>query len=89
MSSLSRSDLPLTLSPVEWSLVWRLREIAPGRLKNEVAAVLRQVLELAQEPRCSEAQADGVPCSSAESDCHDCQNVALRLSRVRAALGRD
>jgi hypothetical protein len=88
MSSLSRSDLPVTLSPVEWSLVWRLREIAPGRLKNEVTALVRQMLELAQQPRCAEAQADGVPCDSAAADCVECQNVALRLARVRTALGR-
>jgi hypothetical protein len=90
MPSLSPAGGPLTLTSTEWGLIWRLRDVAAGGVKEEVMdAVMdavREVLDLVLEPRCAEAQADGVPCVAAILDCAQCQRVRERLGRVRAAL---
>jgi hypothetical protein len=82
----SPAPLRLALSRQEWDLLWTVRAVAPGALKDSLMRLLMAVAEFVREPGCAEAQADGVPCDSASSDCEQCRRVTARLERLSVSL---
>jgi hypothetical protein len=78
--------LRLTLSRFEWDLIWDLRAIPPGAARDELQALLKDTVALVGEPTCFEAQADGIPCGSADAECAGCRRVRDGLVRLRQAL---
>jgi len=75
-----------TLDDRELSLIWALRDLPEGRLRADLLALLDEFLSFAQDLRCAQMQADGVPCPSAHTACDECQRVLARLDRIRAAV---
>jgi hypothetical protein len=75
-----------TLDERETKLLWTLRDLPPGRLRTDLLALVDELLGFAQDPRCAQMQADGVPCPSAHTSCDECQRALVRLDRIRAAL---
>lgn len=71
------------LTPEEWGLVARLRDVPDGRLHRDLVALLWDLLGFASEPGCRDAQADGVPCASARSSCDECQRIRASLALLR------
>jgi len=72
----------------EAQIIQRLRDSLP---KDEQAGFLRDLehlLTLAAEPRCAEAQADGVPCATLETDCEHCGRALAWLTRLRAEIAK-
>lgn len=72
--------IPLT-SP-ERDLIYGLRAIPDSVLKRRILSLVDDIVRLGQEPRCVEAQADGVPCACADSNCETCIGVFERLSEI-------
>ena len=72
--------IPLTAS--ERDLIRDLRAIPDSALKRRVLAAVDELLHLGCEPRCAEAQADGVPCGCARSDCAACNRVTERVTSI-------
>jgi hypothetical protein len=77
-----------SLSRREWGLICALREV-PDSLREPLRQFLGELLDALCDPRCPEAQADGVPCPSAKTSCEECRRVLSLLEtlrdRVRAA----
>jgi hypothetical protein len=69
-------------------LVQRLRDTLPADAQARFFKEFEELLTLAAEPRCAEAQADGTPCLAASSDCEDCGRALAWLSRLRAEIAR-
>ena len=69
----TRLSIPLTTA--EHELIRGLRDIADSRLKSRILAVVGDLVRLGQEPRCTDAQADGVPCGCGQSQCESCNRV--------------
>jgi hypothetical protein len=67
--------ITLAVSPAEYQLVTTLRDMPESPLRDRVQRLLADLLAFARQPRCHELQADGVPCSSPEADCDQCQVV--------------
>ena len=73
----------------------RLRSLSVRLESGEDAALrsrVRDALAIAECPRCSEVQADGVPCAGTASSCNDCRRALdwvrdLRLELERALPG--
>ena len=76
----TRPSLPLTAR--ERDLIRGLRDIADSRLKNRILAVMDDLVRLGQEPRCADAQADGVPCGCGQVQCETCSRVFERVSEI-------
>lgn len=74
------------LTPEEWRLVSRLRDIPQSPLRERLAAVIDELVAMVRDPHCSEMQADGVPCLSVTTSCDQCQQVAALLGNVRRRL---
>ena len=75
----------LSLSRQEWDLLWTVRAVAPGALKDSLMRLLMEVAEFVREPGCAEAQADGVPCDSVHADCECCGRALAREATLEAA----
>lgn len=76
-----------TVTPEEWGVICRLRDIPAGKLRRQLLRLLKELLTFAAEPRCSEMQADGVPCASASSSCDECQRIVACLAHLRRLVG--
>jgi len=72
--------IPLTSR--ERDLIEGLRAIPESALRRRIVALVDDIVRLGQEPRCVEAQADGVPCACADSSCESCIEVFQRLSDI-------
>jgi hypothetical protein len=52
--------------------------------------MVRDLIDFVRDPRCPEAQGDGVPCASVEIACQDCRHVIAVLAglhqRLRSAV---
>ncbi len=84
---MKQRTVPMPLSDDEWEMVCLLRDVPGGRPRQQVLALLRELVAFVASPSCSQAQADGVPCPTAHSSCDECQRVASCLSRMRYLLG--
>ena len=69
-------------------VIQRLRDTLPADVQARFFKEFEEMLTLAAEPRCAEAQADGAPCVAASSDCEDCGRALAWLSRLRAEIAR-
>lgn len=78
----------LPVSQAELRMITVLREMPESPLKDRVHRLLEDVLAFARNPRCSEMQADGVPCSRPEADCDQCQVVAEMLGALERKVPR-
>ena len=69
-------------------LIQRLRDELPREAQARFFREFEQLLTLAAEPRCAEAQADGVPCGTAQNDCEDCGRALAWLARLREEIAK-
>ncbi len=60
-----------------------------GMSANALRTLLTELLALAREPHCAEAQADGVPCPSAHNACDQCYRYEEFRQRLREGLLRE
>jgi hypothetical protein len=74
--------LSIPLTTREHDLIRGLRDIADSRLKNRILAVMDDLVRLGQEPRCADAQADGVPCGCGQTQCETCNRVFERVDAL-------
>lgn len=84
---MNERTLSTTLTPEEWEVVCRLRDLPEGRLRRQLLDLLRELLRFAAEPGCSEMQADGVPCATAHTSCDECQRIVACLAQLRHLVG--
>jgi Fe-S-cluster-containing dehydrogenase component len=56
--------------------------IPESALRRRIVGLVDDIVRLGQEPRCVEAQADGVPCACANSSCETCLEVFQRLAAI-------
>lgn len=80
------STLDPTVDRVEGRLLEALRCLPPGDVRDAFLALVDDLAAFAQAPRCTEAQADGVPCSSASTQCDRCRKAAFVLRRMRTEV---
>jgi hypothetical protein len=83
------SDVHVSLTAAEWRFVSALREVPPSPLKERIDTLLSELLAFARDPRCGEAQADGVPCASPKGDCESCRKVTEVIDTLRNRLAED
>ena len=76
--------LPLTLE--EQKLLLALREIPPSRLRDLMTTLVSELAEFVAEPRCTEMQADGAPCSTIDVSCDECRKLIGVLEGLRGRL---
>lgn len=69
-------------------LLSRLREVLPAEAQTIVWRRFDELLALMEEPRCAEAQADGVPCPDAEGCCEHCGRALVWVRRLREEIAR-
>ena len=79
---MSEKTIALALTPHERQLIEGLRGIPESALKRKIVGLMDDIVRLGQEPRCVEAQADGVPCACASSSCDTCIEVFQRLAEI-------
>lgn len=77
------ADVQVTLTPEEWKLVSALRGIPPSPLKERLDDLFAELLKFAADPKCSESQADGVPCTNTNMDCDSCRKVTDLIDLLR------
>jgi hypothetical protein len=77
---------PVALTPTEWHLVRSLRELPESTLKARLQGIVNDLCNFVAEPRCTQTQADGVPCASASADCESCQRVTGVLAEIARRL---
>ena len=77
------APVTVTLSPAEWNLVSALRSIPESALKERLDLLLAELARFGLDPKCTEVQADGVPCVSTKGDCESCQKVTDLLDTLR------
>ena len=70
----------------EWDLVWALREVPAGGLKDATVRLLREIVAFVGHPSCAQSQADGVPCTSVSSECAECRKVDALLGMLHDSL---
>jgi hypothetical protein len=69
-------------------LIQRLRDALPPDTRAGFFREFDELLSIAADPRCAEAQADGVPCGTADSNCEDCGRAIAWLARLRAEIAK-
>jgi hypothetical protein len=69
-------------------LIRRLRDELPPDRQARFFREFEQLLALAAEPRCAEAQADGVPCGTAQNECEECGRALAWLARLRSEIAK-
>jgi hypothetical protein len=72
--------IPLTSR--ERDLIEGIRAIPESALKRRIVLLVDDIVRLGQEPKCVEAQADGVPCACVNSSCEACIGVFERLAEI-------
>jgi hypothetical protein len=80
------STLDPAVDHVEARLVAALRGLPPGDVREALLALVDDLAAFAQAPRCTDAQADGVPCTSASTQCDRCRKAAFVLRRMRTEV---
>jgi hypothetical protein len=80
---MSEEKVSVALTAEEWRLVSDLRTIPASALKTRVLGLFAAVLDFSREPRCAEAQADGVPCETPDGSCEQCLHVEGLLEALR------
>ena len=75
-----RIAISLTARERDW--IDGLRAIPDSALKRRILGLVDDIVRLGREPRCFEAQADGVPCACSDSSCETCIEVFERLSEI-------
>jgi hypothetical protein len=78
----------MSLLPDERSLVWSLRDVPEGPLRDELLALFKEILADARNAHCAEAQADGVPCACLGASCAECERALSRFRGMRGAPAR-
>jgi hypothetical protein len=76
------------LSTEERSLIVQLREVPPGAVRQQLVELLEELVGFVRDPRCPEAQGDGMPCLSLALACEQCQMVAGMLASLHRRLRR-
>ena len=74
------------LTDQEWRIVAGLREVPLGRPREQLLAFLAELTDFVREPRCSQVQADGVPCGAVQADCEECLHVEEMLRSLREGM---
>ncbi len=74
------------LRPEERRLVETLRGVPPSPLRERLLALLSELLDFVSHPGCTEMQADGAPCSSAQAACDQCHKLTRLLDGLRTRL---
>ncbi len=59
-----------------------------GLPPDTIRALLDELMRISEDPHCAEAQADGTPCTAADTDCARCKRFHEVLARIREGLGR-
>jgi hypothetical protein len=72
----------------EGQLVRELRAALPVEAQTMFFRELDGVLALMEEPRCAEAQADGVPCPQVDVGCDECGRALAWVRELRDAIAR-
>ena len=70
----------------ELLLIEHLREIPSGAMRDELVALVGDLVDFARDPRCARAQGDGVPCLSSDLDCEECRRVAGVFTHLHRTL---
>ena len=78
--------IPLNVTPAEYRIITTLRDMPESPLRDRVHQVLDELLDFARNPKCSELQADGAPCSNPSADCEQCQTVLGMLDRLEGRI---
>lgn len=65
-----------------------LRELPDGEARRELLALMRDLVGYLRDPRCPNAQADGVPCATASLACEECLRIPSVLAQLRRRLPR-
>lgn len=73
----------VTLTAKEWDLVSALRSIPDSPLKERIDALLGDLMRFAADPKCTESQGDGVPCTNTNMDCDSCKRVTDLIDVLR------
>ena len=79
---MTEQEVAIPLTNRERDLIHSLRAIPDSALKRRILGAVDDLVRLGEEPRCAEAQADGVPCGCSRSDCATCNRVTERLTAI-------
>jgi hypothetical protein len=74
------------LRPEEAKLVEALRSIPPSPLREKLTCFVSELADFVAAPSCAEMQADGAPCTSAQSSCDECRKMTALLDGLRSRL---
>ena len=85
---MGQAPIPLYVSPAEYRMITTLRDMPESPLRDRVHRVLDELLAFARNPKCSELQADGAPCSNPSADCEQCQVVLGMLDHLERRVGK-
>jgi hypothetical protein len=77
------ADVQVTLTAEEWKLVSALRAIPASPLRERLDALFGELLKFAADPKCTESQGDGVPCTNTNMDCDSCRKVTDLIDSLR------
>jgi hypothetical protein len=75
-----------SLTEPELTLVRALRDIPRGIAREELMPLIEDLVSFVRDPKCAQAQGDGVPCVSVGNACEACQSVADTLARLHRRL---
>jgi hypothetical protein len=82
---MSHAPSTMELSPQEARLVSRLRQVAPGPLRERVLGYVEKLVEFGIHPGCPEAAAGTFPCVSLYVVCEQCRTVTSALPAFKGS----
>jgi len=83
---MGQMPITLTVSPAEFRMITTLRDMPESPLRARVHQLLDELLAFARNPRCTEFQADGIPCENPMADCDQCKVVTGMLDALAREL---
>ncbi len=86
MSADPGAGVRVALTAAEWELVSALRDVPGSPLKQRIDELLAELVRFARDPRCTEIQADGVPCTATTPDCESCRKVTDLIDTLKGRL---